>query len=260
MKSVFAAAAAVGLVFGVGSGAGSAADTRVEQIALPSGAGTAVVAGRITGEQTVDYVLSADEGQYVSVGMTSDHDANHFDILPPNGESAAMFVGSTHGHLFNGILPQSGEYTVRVYLLRGAARRDETADYRLDMLVTDADSALRAGLEEYDARGLIRCARHAGQPMRQCDFGVAREGGGRVTVVVTHPDGRTRALVFVDGEFNSAYARRIDSRPAYEAERDGDLHVVSVGEERYEVPHAIIQADAPMPRAPSQLSVVDGAE
>jgi hypothetical protein len=40
------------------------------------------------------------------------------------------------------------------------------------------DSALRAGLGEFDATGTIPCAWEEGQPMGQCDFGVAR-GGAR---------------------------------------------------------------------------------
>ena len=36
-----------------------------------------------------------------------------------------MFVGSISGNQFEGRLPASGDYKVRVYLMRSAARRDE---------------------------------------------------------------------------------------------------------------------------------------
>ena len=46
-----------------------------------------------------------------------------------------MFVGSTSGNQFEGRLPASGDYKVRVYLMRSAARRDEIANYRLEMII-----------------------------------------------------------------------------------------------------------------------------
>jgi hypothetical protein len=46
-----------------------------------------------------------------------------------------MFVGSSSGNQFEGRLPASGDYKVRVYLMRSAARRDEIADYRLEMII-----------------------------------------------------------------------------------------------------------------------------
>jgi hypothetical protein len=67
--------------------------------------------------------------------------------------------------------------------------------------VGENDSPLRAGRGEFDATGDIPCAQAAGQPTRACAFGVARAGGGDATVIVTRPDGSTRALFFVRGEF-----------------------------------------------------------
>jgi heat shock protein HslJ len=40
------------------------------------------------------------------------------------------------------------------------------------------DSALRAGQGQFDATGPLPCAFAPGQPMGQCEFGVARTGGG----------------------------------------------------------------------------------
>jgi hypothetical protein len=46
-----------------------------------------------------------------------------------------MFIGSTSGNQYEGVLPASGDYKVRVYLMRSAARRDEVANYRLEMII-----------------------------------------------------------------------------------------------------------------------------
>jgi hypothetical protein len=45
----------------------------------------------------------------------------------------AIFVGSTSGNRFEAELPADGEYTIRVYLMRNAARRNETANYTLEV-------------------------------------------------------------------------------------------------------------------------------
>jgi len=56
----------------------------------------------------------------------------YFNVLPP-GSDEAMFVGSTSGNRFEAELPVDGMYTIRVYLMRNAARRNETANYTLDV-------------------------------------------------------------------------------------------------------------------------------
>lgn len=100
------------------------------------------------------------------------------------------------------------------------------------------DSALRAGLGEFDATGTIPCAWEEGQPMGQCDFGVARAGGGDATVVVTRADGTTRTIVFTRGQPLATDAPEADMPLA--VTRDSDLTLLGVGPERYEIPDAAI--------------------
>lgn len=106
-------------------------------------------------------------------------------------------------------------------------------------LVGDNDSALRAGQGDFDARGQIPCATRAGQPMGSCDFGVARAGGGDATVVITKPDGMTRAIFFTLGDPISADTSQADYGE-FSAKRAGDLSLVAVGTERYEIPDAVV--------------------
>lgn len=101
-------------------------------------------------------------------------------------------------------------------------------------------SALRAGQGDFDATGRIPCAQRRGQPMGQCEFGVARAGGGFATVMVTKPDGVKRALYFANGKFLGAETSQADGSPEYGATRDSDLHRIRVGDERYEVPDAVL--------------------
>ncbi len=101
------------------------------------------------------------------------------------------------------------------------------------------DSALRAGQGTFDATGRIPCAQSVGQPTMQCGFGVARAGGGYATVVVKRPDGRSRAIFFRMGRPIGADTSEADPGE-FRAEREGDLNLIRVGAERYEIPDAVV--------------------
>lgn len=102
-------------------------------------------------------------------------------------------------------------------------------------------SALRAGQGAFDATGTIPCALARGQPMTTCPFGVARAGGGDATMVITRADGFRRVVFFTRG-----VAMGVDSSEAdpasfrFQATRDNDLHLIRVGDERYEIPDAAV--------------------
>lgn len=98
----------------------------------------------------------------------------------------------------------------------------------------------RAGQGEFDATGSVGCAQHEGQPLRQCSMGVARDGGGTAVVVVTRPDGRKRFIFFERGKPTSADTSQADGYGEFRTARGGDLSMVFVGEERYEIPDAVV--------------------
>jgi len=102
------------------------------------------------------------------------------------------------------------------------------------------DSALRAGQGKFDATGPLPCAQYKGQPMGQCEFGVARAGGGYATVVIKKPDGRTRAIFFRMGKPIGADTSEADGYHEFRATKEGDLNLIRVGPERYEIPDAVV--------------------
>jgi hypothetical protein len=112
-----------------------AGDIRTERVQFHKGANSATVQGTIKGYETVDYVLGARKGQSMNVSLSTDNGANYFNIIAPGKENEAMFVGASSGNQFEGKLPAKGDYKVRVYLMRSAARRDEMAKYRLEMII-----------------------------------------------------------------------------------------------------------------------------
>ncbi|MGI3184109.1 SH3 domain-containing protein [Nioella aestuarii] len=96
------------------------------------------------------------------------------------------------------------------------------------------DSASRAGQRDFDATGAVACRVSAGQAPAQCPFGVARAGGGDATMIVTLPDGRSRAIFFQLGQAIGA-----DGIGTFTVTRMGDTSLIALDGETYEVPDAI---------------------
>lgn len=258
MRSVVSRAAAVStaaLLVVVTAAASAASGIRTERVQFAKGASSAIVEGTLRGDETVDYVLNAAKGQTMNVGIATKGSA-FFNILAPGETNTAFFVGSVSGDRFEGVLPATGDYRIRVYQMRATARRGEVATYRLEMIVggarpaasghsaapaaASAAGAKHATTGQFDATGQVPCARREGQPTGPCSFGVTRKPGGEATVVVTHPDGFKRTLYFSKGEFVGADTTKADGRVAFRGEKQGDLNLVYVGFERYEIPDAAI--------------------
>ncbi len=157
------------------------------------------------------------------------------------------FVGSTSGNEWSAPLDADGEYTVRVYLMRSAARRNETANYTLTVGITGAASAAPAlGAAPagdakvkgtpFHATGQVPCSMgNAPQGSEQCDFGVIRGKPGYAEVQVTPPGGFKRVLTFAAGKVSA------DAGASVKASLSGDLWLVDVNDyEHYRIPDAVI--------------------
>jgi len=96
-----------------GSANAAAPEARRERVAFASGATSRLIKGQVKGDRYVDYQLHAEAGQTLGVEMKSSNASNYFNINPP-GSEMSMFVGSTSGARFSGVLPADGDYTVRV--------------------------------------------------------------------------------------------------------------------------------------------------
>ena len=225
-------------------------DIRTERVQFDRGTTGTKIEGHITGYETVDYKLGASAGQRMVVTMTTDNGANYFNLLAPGETEVAFFNGSMNENSFVGSLPESGDYTIRVYQMRSAARRNETATYRLDVEITSANDAedptdaLVPGTK-FHATGQIPCARMADQPMANCDFGVVREGKGSGYIEVSWPDGGNRVIFFEDGTPTSFDSSAADGEAEMTVGKDADLFEVRIGDERFEIPDVVIVGDNP---------------
>ena len=174
-----------------------------------------------------------------------------FNIFAPGENDEAMFNGSSSQNQYKGILSKTGDYKVRIYMMRSAARRRETANYRLEMIITEPSGQISSGINSddalvngtnYHATGKIPCAMNISQPKSSCSFGVIRKGNGSGTVTVTKPDGRTRVIFFERGTANGYDISQADPGE-FSAKRESDMSIIRIGQELYEIPDAVIFGD-----------------
>lgn len=128
-------ALAVGLfMFGTATLPAAAGD-RSQSVHFASGAHSATINDHIRGYDGVNYLLDARAGQMIHVLFSPDNGSCYFNFFAPGAESAA-FIGSTSGNEFSIRLGRSGNQRVQVYLMRNAARRDETCNFSVTIEIT----------------------------------------------------------------------------------------------------------------------------
>jgi hypothetical protein len=122
------------LLLMVGGTPALADDVRHETVHFAPGTSGATLTSRVKGYNAVQYSLSVRAGQRMSVQLDSRNSSLYFNITAP-GASAALYNSSMDGNGTTVTIPSSGKYVIDVYLMRNAARRNETADYSLTLYV-----------------------------------------------------------------------------------------------------------------------------
>jgi hypothetical protein len=217
---------------------------RKETVQFAQGASEAKIKGVLRGDQTVDYRVRAGAGQTLTVALKGSNAQNYFNVLPPGSADVAMFVGQDGGG-YKGVLPTDGDYTVRVYLMRPAARRNESSNYTLTVGVTGkplaplsaAKDALVPGTP-FHASATVACTPPFESKPQQCEAFVIRRGfDGTATVEVRGGNGLKRQILFVKGDPKAS-----DATEPMTFARGGDATVVKLGaDERYTIPDALIR-------------------
>lgn len=107
------------------------------RVALQPGQGALSFDGFITEYEAMAYVVPLRQGQSLQVVLASNNAANCFDIHAP-GIDKPVYVGSESGNSHRMVAAKPGDYIVRVFLLRFAARDGQSADFTLELEVTGA--------------------------------------------------------------------------------------------------------------------------
>lgn len=221
------------------------ADVQTTPVQFKKGESAATIKGKLKGDQTIDYSLRAKAGQVMTVSFKPSNASAYFNVLPPGSTGEAIFIGSSQGNEWTGTLPADGEYKVRTYLMRNAARRNETSNFTLTVgiaghaasvagLGTAPSSDAKVKGTVYHATGKLPCS--AGQEpaaAKQCEFGVIRGAAGNAEVHVTYPGAMKQVLNFSGNTVTG------DGR--VKASKTGDIWSVEINEyEHYQIPEAVI--------------------
>jgi len=220
-------------------------EIRKERVQFKKGTTTATIKGHIKGYETVDYLLGAKAGQHMNVSLATKHGATYFNILAPGENEVAMFNASVSQIQYEGALPASGDYKIRVYMMRSAARRNEAASYTLTVGITGSPKPSDFGKAPasdakvkgtpYHATGPLPCTMGNDKPV-QCEFGVIRGKPGNAEVHITPPGGLKRVLIFMGDKVTTNPGEKI------KAVKQGYDWVIEVNDyEHYTIPEAVVE-------------------
>jgi hypothetical protein len=128
------------------SPAAHAQEIRTVPVRFAPGATGAVLQGAIAGRKSVSYTVGAEAGQTLKVRLKSSSPSISFNLYGPGrgpGEEA-LAIGDLlpETNRFEGKLDISGVYTVNVFLIRAAARRNARSNYTLEISIPGNTAAV----------------------------------------------------------------------------------------------------------------------
>ncbi|GHB07387.1 SH3 domain-containing protein [Salinicola rhizosphaerae] len=109
----------------------------------PAGNHSRLVQGSLSGDETATYPVTANAGQILAVDLDSANASVNFNVISAS-DGHFLFAGMAKGSVADIPVPADGEYQVQVFLVRAAARRDESASYSLRIETRPADRSAGA--------------------------------------------------------------------------------------------------------------------
>jgi hypothetical protein len=185
----------------------SFAQIETRRVSIPSGKTSTTIKSSLKGDKTIDYLINAQQGQTLSVNLTTTNGANYFNVLAPGSDDVSVFTGSSDGNNYKGVLTASGDWKIRVYLMRSAARRNESANFTLQISVTGSSGAASTDAKvsgtKYNATGQVKAYLGNSTSPVDADFGVIRKGNGNAEIHLTVPNSLTHKIQFADNKWSS---------------------------------------------------------
>lgn len=106
-----------------------------ERVQFAKGTSSSAIKGTIKGDQSRSFVVNLRAGQRISVKLVSSNASANFNVTAP-GAQQAMFIGSVSGNTMNDVVPSSGDYKIDLFLMRNAARRNESVSFTITIGAT----------------------------------------------------------------------------------------------------------------------------
>ena len=113
--------------------------TTTHRVEFAAGKSSTTLTGKVSGGDTVLYKLNAKNGQFLKVTFKPDKESAAYNIYIPGRSPGdeALHISETGGRAYLGQLYKTGDHTISVFLIRNAARKGVTANYTLEISVTD---------------------------------------------------------------------------------------------------------------------------
>lgn len=118
-----------------------------QAVRFPAGATATTLKGRIRGDADATFVLQAVDGQVLQSLLTTSNRSCYFNVFEP-GTEAAAHVGSSSGNEFGRSPTKAGAYRFQIYLMRNAARRNETCRFSLSLELTGQPGGASPGVSD----------------------------------------------------------------------------------------------------------------
>ena len=238
--AIFAASALMMVALSITGAEGA---SKTQRVKFKAGSISSTINGAVKGYDTASFVLGAKAGQVMSVLFSADNNACYFNVIEPGADSA-VHRGEVDGNEYAANLRLSGDYRAEVFLMRSEARRGKTCKFKITFEISGAGAAASGDAKvagtEFNATGKMPCARDAGQPLGQCDYGVVRNGDGSGQITVTWPDGGNRVIYFKNNRPESYDQSEADGSAKLSVSANADLFSVTIGSQRFEFPEAVM--------------------
>lgn len=217
-----------------------------ERVQFAKGQSSKTIKSTIRGSQTIDYLVRAGAGQTLTVSLRGSNGANYFNVIAPGQQDAAMFRGElAENRMEQRLLPTEGDYVIRVYLVRAAARRNESSNFTLTVSI-GGKALLNSGAARdrkipgtpFHAKMDVPAYYYLEPNLSTCEAFVQRRGAEGTATVELRFAGIKRRVLFIDGEPAAS-----DSWESFSYERGNDVTIVKFGDdpsERFEIPDLLI--------------------
>lgn len=123
------------------------AGDKARDVRFAPGATATRITGVIRGYHDANHLLQVVEGQVLQALFSPSNRSCYFNAYEPGAEEAAH-IGSSAGNEFGRSPTRAGAYRFQVYLMRNAARRNETCRFSLALELTGKPGGASAGVSD----------------------------------------------------------------------------------------------------------------
>ena len=117
IRSIFIAAVSIAVLIVLAGESSAQVKTRIK---FPAGTSSTAVKGTIRGYAYRDYIVRANADQTITASVSSANTYTILTIFRPDGDN---LDGAAQMDEFSGTLPVTGDYVIRVGMMRAGARR-----------------------------------------------------------------------------------------------------------------------------------------